>query len=216
MLDAESVLARAVSLTERPGRALLGIAGAPGAGKTTVAHWLVQALNARGIAAAHVPMDGFHLADMALDALGRRDRKGAIDTFDAHGYLALLRRLRADTGATVYAPEFERVIEQPIAGSIAVPPDTRIVVSEGNYLLASDLPWPSVRGAFDEVWFADVDDALRLERLTARHIRFGKTPADAAAWVASVDEPNARAILAGRDSADLVVDVDALEAWQSA
>ncbi|BDI21716.1 nucleoside/nucleotide kinase family protein [Herbiconiux sp. L3-i23] len=214
--DAASVLERAVALVQGRERVLLGIAGAPGAGKTTAAQWLVRALNERGIAATHVPMDGFHLADVALDALGRRDRKGAIDTFDGHGYLALLQRLRSDTAATVYAPEFERDIEQPIAGAIAVEPAARVIVSEGNYLLASETPWPSVRTAFDEVWFADVDDAPRIDRLTARHVRFGKSPDEAAAWVASVDEPNARAILAGRDSADLVVDVDALEAWHEA
>jgi pantothenate kinase len=191
-------------------RVLIGLAGAPGAGKTTAAVWLVSELGRRGLVAAHVPMDGYHLADVALDALGRRGRKGAIDTFDGAGYLSLLHRLRAETDSTVYAPEFERDIEQPIAGAIGVQPGIRVVVSEGNYLLADDEPWPAVRAAFDEVWFVDVDDALRLERLHARHVRFGKTPDEATAWIASVDEPNARAIIAARPKADLVVDLDTL------
>jgi pantothenate kinase len=120
----DDLLARARSLT-RPGRrAILGVAGAPGAGKTTLAETLVRELNGDGEPwVAHVPMDGFHLADAELDRLGRRDRKGAPDTFDAAGYAALLRRLRADEdGETVYAPGFERVLEQPIAGALPVPP----------------------------------------------------------------------------------------------
>ena len=106
---------RARALTGRGHRAVLGITGAPAAGKSTLAENLVRAL---GAAVAHVPMDGFHLADAELDRLGRRDRKGAPDTFDALGYAALLRRLRDDEDDVVYAPGFERVIEQPFAGAI--------------------------------------------------------------------------------------------------
>lgn len=175
-------------------RISIGIAGLPGAGKTTVAVALVADLRARGVAAVHVPMGGFHLADIALDALGRRDRKGAIDTFDGDGYAALLARIRSDLSTTIWAPAFERDIEQPLAGAIGIPPEATVIVSEGNYLLAEQEPWPLVRSLFDEVWFVDVDDELRRERLAARHIRFGKTPAEAADWVERVDEVNARLI----------------------
>lgn len=184
-------------------RTLIGIAGLPGAGKTTVALALVEDLRARGVAAVHVPMDGFHLADVALDALGRRERKGAIDTFEGDGYAALLARLRSDHSTTIWAPAFERDIEQPIAGAIGIPPETTVVVSEGNYLLAEQEPWPVARGHFDEVWFVDVDDAVRRERLVARHVRFGKTPAEAADWVERVDEVNARLIQSSAGRADL-------------
>ena len=128
-------------------------------------------------------MDGFHLADAELERLGRRDRKGAIDTFDAYGYLAVLQRIRAQTGEVVYAPAFDRHIEQPIAGSIAVPPDARLVVTEGNYLLDDDPPWPSVRKLLSEVWFIDVPREERHRRLVARHVEFGKSPEQAEAWV---------------------------------
>ncbi|MEW9556091.1 nucleoside/nucleotide kinase family protein [Nonomuraea sp. NPDC050783] len=207
---ADTLIDRVEGLAAGGGRVLLGIAGCPGAGKSTLAGWLAGRLTAAGLPAVWVPMDGFHLADAELERLGRRGRKGALDTFDAHGYLALLRRLRAETGTTVYAPSFDRDIEQPIAGSIPVPPAARVVVSEGNYLLAPQDPWPRVRAAMTEVWYADLDDRVRLDRLTRRHIRFGKPPEQAARWVAEVDEPNAAAIRATRPTADLVVDTAAL------
>ena len=156
-------------------------------------------------------MDGFHLADDALIRLGRRQRKGAIDTFDADGYLALLRRARSETDRTVYAPAFERTIEQPIAGSIAIEPVTRLVVTEGNYLLAEFDPWPQVRAALDEVWYCDADDTIRRRRLVARHVEFGKPEPAARQWVDEVDEVNSRMIATTRVGADLFVDMSELE-----
>lgn len=199
VVDLDVLVRRALA---RPGRALIGIAGPPGAGKSTLAERLVAAL---GPAAAWVPMDGFHLADAALDRLGLRDRKGAPETFDGWGYLALLRRLATETDHPVWAPGFERTLEQPIAGSIPVGPEVRLVVTEGNYLLLDRPPWPQVRGALSEVWYVEADAGVRLERLLARHVEFGKSPAEARAWVATVDEPNARLVEGRRDAADLVV-----------
>ncbi|MBB5780461.1 nucleoside/nucleotide kinase family protein [Nonomuraea jabiensis] len=191
-------------------RVVVGIAGCPGAGKSTLAGWLARNLTSAGLPAVWVPMDGFHLADVELERLGRLRRKGAMDTFDAHGYLALLHRIRAETGTVVYAPSFDREIEQPIAGAIPVPPAARVVVSEGNYLLADDDTWRRVRGAMTEVWYAEIDDRVRLDRLTRRHIQFGKTPSQAARWVAEVDEPNAAVIRTTRDHADLLLNPDTL------
>lgn len=202
----DELVARALGLVSGRPRALLGIAGAPGAGKTTLAVAVVGAVTAAGVPAAHVPMDGFHLADVELDRLGRRDRKGAPDTFDPAGYAALLHRLREpDPAGPVYAPAFDREIEQPVAGAIPVHPDCRLVVSEGNYLLVDDPRWRSVRARFDEVWFHETDPKLRLDRLIARHVRFGKTPEAAAAWVRRIDEPNARLVASTRPYADVVV-----------
>lgn len=187
-------------------RVLLGIAGAPGAGKTTLAERLVAAVQEDGrFRAAHVPMDGFHLADAALDRLGRRDRKGAIDTFDGWGYRALLQRLRNRRDEPVYAPGFERVLEQPIAGSIAVGPEIDLVVSEGNYLLVDAEPWRAAADLLDEVWFSAAPMDLLRERLVARHIAFGKSPSEAAAWVDAVDLPNAALIEPTRERAAVVV-----------
>ncbi|MDH6622411.1 pantothenate kinase [Streptomyces sp. LBL] len=207
-LTFDDLLTRARALT-RPGRrALLGIAGSPGAGKTTLAEQLVRALNSPGDPwMAHVPMDGFHLADVELDRLGLRERKGAPDTFDAAGYAALLRRLRFDEpdGEIVYAPGFERALEQPVAGAIPVPSAARLVVTEGNYLLLDTGAWRRVRAELDEVWFCEIDEQERVSRLVARHEEFGKSHEEAVAWVLRSDQPNAELIAATRERADLVV-----------
>lgn len=205
-LTFDDLLDRAHALTRHGRRALLGIAGSPGAGKTTLAEHLVRALNAAGDPwVAHVPMDGFHLADVELDRLGRRDRKGAPDTFDAAGYAALLRRLREEADEVVYAPGFERVLEQPVAGAIPVPPTARLVVTEGNYLLLDTGAWAKVRAQLDEVWFCELDEGERVRRLVARHEEFGKAHEEAVAWVLGSDQRNAELVAATRGRADLVV-----------
>jgi len=194
--------ARVQALLERGGRVLLGLVGPPGAGKSTLAAALLAEF--AGVAQV-VPMDGYHLANVELERLGRRGRKGAPDTFDSAGYLALLRRLRAQDGdEIVYAPEFRREIEEPIANAIPVFPRTRLVITEGNYLLLGDGPWAGVAGLLDETWYVDIPDALRVARLTRRHVQFGRSEGDAAAWVANTDEPNARLIEASRGRAAFV------------
>jgi pantothenate kinase len=193
---------RARELIARSGRALLGLVGPPGCGKSTLA----AALQAEFAAVAQVvPMDGFHLANVELERLGRRGRKGAPDTFDSAGYVALLRRLLAQPDdEIVYAPEFRREIEEPIANAIPIHPRTQLVITEGNYLLLEDGPWAHVKGLLDEVWYVDVDDEVRVHRLTKRHEQFGRSAEDAAAWVANTDEPNARLIEASRARASFV------------
>lgn len=197
----DDLLARAAALAAGPRRAVLGIAGAPGSGKSTLA----AAVLARIPGTAHVPMDGFHLADAELVRLGLRDRKGAPDTFDALGYAALLRRLHEDQDEIIYAPGFERVIEQPIAGAIPITRAARLIVTEGNYLLLDTPRWRTVRPLLTEVWYADLDPDTRLHRLIARHVRFGKPEAAARQWATGTDELNAALIAATRDRADLVV-----------
>jgi pantothenate kinase len=210
-------LAERASRLVRPGRrALLGITGAPGAGKTTLAGQLVDLLAGSppagcvaGEWVAHVPMDGYHLADVELARLDRAGRKGAPDTFDAAGYAALLERLRQTSGPdVVYAPAFDRELEQPVAGSIPVGPACRLVISEGNYLLLEEEPWPRVHASFDEVWFCDLPDDERRRRLVERHVRFGKDPSAAGLWVSETDEPNAELVRQHRDRADLRIRAD--------
>jgi pantothenate kinase len=191
---------RLAALLARENRVIVGITGSPGSGKSALARQIASSIDD----AVHVPMDGFHLADAELQRLGRLDRKGAIDTFDAYGYLALLQRIRRGA-EVVYAPAFDRDLEQPVAGSIRVEPTARLIVTEGNYLLDDDEPWPRVRHTLDEVWFVDcAPDELR-RRLVARHVEFGKSPEQAQAWVRDIDEPNADRIERVRHKADLVI-----------
>ncbi len=194
--------ARIDALLAAGGRCVLGLVGAPGAGKSTLAQALLEML---GDLAQVVPMDGFHLANVELARLGRAGRKGAPDTFDADGYVALLRRLREQRAdEIVYAPELRREIEEPVAGAIAVLPATRLVITEGNYLLMDEGPWAGVAGLLDDCWYVEVPAALRLQRLVARHQHFGRTAQAASDWVQHTDEPNARRIEATRPRAHMV------------
>lgn len=189
----DQAVERAVELAAGSDRTVLGIAGAPGAGKSTLARRIVTAVDERLGAgtAVQVPMDGFHLSNVALDALGRHDRKGAADTFDADGYVALVRRLVAADEDVVWAPDFDRRVDEPVAGSIAVPRATRLVVSEGNYLLDDTAPWSALPALFTETWFCAVDDGVRLDRLVGRHMRHGRDHDAARAWAVQVDGVNA-------------------------
>jgi pantothenate kinase len=183
-------------------RRILGITGPPGGGKSTLAARLVAELAPHAVV---VPMDGFHLSNAELVRLGRRDRKGAPDTFDAAGYVALLRRLRAGEPGPVYAPTFDRTIEEAIAGDIAVRPEVRLVIAEGNYLLYDKGPWAGLVSLLDEAWYIDPPERERLEGLVRRHVEHGKTEAEALAWSHGTDQRNAALIARTRDRATLVI-----------
>jgi pantothenate kinase len=188
-------------------RVLIGIAGSPGAGKSTLADAVVAELNTADGAgtAVHLPMDGFHLANATLDRLGLRDRKGAPETFDGWGFAALLARVKAETDHVVYAPGFERTVDEPVAAEIAVEPGTRIVVVEGNYLLLDVEPWRHVDDHVDEAWFVEATEEERVRRLVDRHVASGRTPEAALAWAHEVDGANARLIEPTVARADVVV-----------
>jgi pantothenate kinase len=196
------LLGRARDLAARPGRAILGITGPPAAGKTTLAARLRDEL---GEAATYVPLDGFHLAHELLAERGMVERKGAPDTFDAAGYVALLRRLRDPAEGVVYAPRFDRAIEDSIANAIGVPPDVPLVITEGNYLLLRSGPWVQVPGLLDEVWYIELPEETRLRRLVGRHMEFGRDAAQARERATGSDQRNAVLIEASRDYASLVV-----------
>ena len=202
VLDEDTALVAARDLAARPGLAILGIAGQPGAGKSTLAERVVAAVPG----AVLVGMDGFHLAHATLTALGRVERKGAPDTFDAAGYVALLRRIgglaRPDV---VWAPRFDREIEDAIAGAVAVTADVPLVVTEGNYLLLDEPPWCEVAGVLDACWYVEVDEDVRRTRLQARHERYGRTPAEARERTWGSDERNAVLVSASRSRASAVI-----------
>lgn len=189
-------------MAEGRDRCLLGIAGAPGAGKSTLASQLLELLEPDAVV---VGLDGFHLANRVLAEQGLLERKGAPETFDAAGFKALLARLRTNDDEAVYAPEFHREIEEPIAGAVAVPRAVPIVIVEGNYLLLDDGPWRGVRDLFDEVWYLDLDSRTRRDRLLRRHVAFGKSPEDALSWVRDSDERNAVLVEATAGRADKVL-----------
>ncbi len=188
------------------GRLLVGIAGAPGVGKSTVAGVAASALELAGLPSVVLPMDGFHLPQARLVELGRRDRMGAPDTFDVDGFVRVLGRLR--TGGTVHAPLFDREVEEAVPDALAIGPGIRVVLVDGNYLLHDADGWERVSPALDGVIMLTLDDATRRSRLIARHIRFGKTPDEARAWALGPDERNAALIAAGASRADLVVALD--------
>lgn len=183
-------------------RVLLGITGAPGAGKSTFAAFLKEPFGAEAVV---VPMDGFHLGNTILDGTPLKQRKGAMDTFDVGGYLSLLQRLKRREEQVVYAPEFRRSIEEPIAASIAVPASVPLVITEGNYLLADQPGWREVRAQLDEVWFLEVPADLRLSRLVDRHVLFGKERTAAEQWANGPDQANAELIAKTRQHADRII-----------
>jgi pantothenate kinase len=190
------------ALAERRGRRVLGIAGAPGVGKSTVADAVVDALPGRAVL---LPMDGFHLPQAELERLGRADRRGAPDTFDAAAFARLLRRVREQGDGVLPAPGFDRAAGEPVPDAIAVPPDVPLVVVEGNYLLHDDGDWAGIRPLLDDAWFLQADDAARVERLVARHVAFGKEPDAARRWALGPDQRNAELVAATRGRADVVV-----------
>lgn len=202
-LDHDAAIARARTLlAERPGRVLLGLAGAPGAGKSHLSAELTAAIPGSVV----VGMDGFHLAHSVLTARGDVERKGAIDTFDAHGYVALLERLRTPTHESLWAPEFRREVEDAIAGAVEIPPSARLVITEGNYLLVDADPWRRVPELCDEVWFVAPDEQLRVERLVNRHVLHGREPGQARhRALDGTDGINARLVAATRGRADAVI-----------
>ena len=202
MISTDEAIERARALASRGRRMLLGIAGPPGGGKSTLAQAVADELGDR---ARLVGMDGFHLAQAELVRLGRRDRKGALDTFDGAGYVALLKRLRdADGRGRVRArvPARDRGADERRRRR---PADVPLVITEGNYLLVDQGPWAQVRGLLDEAWYVVQDEDTRLRLLIARHIEFGKDPDFAREWVMRSDQRNAELVAATRARADVLV-----------
>ena len=196
-------LTQRLTADDAPERLVVGLVGAPGSGKSTIAEQLKTDLKAAGVFAGLVAMDGFHLSNAVLDELGRGNRKGAPDTFDVGGYVALLGRVRRADGV-VLAPDYRRDLHEPVAASLPVEVDG-VVITEGNYL-GLELPgWADVRGLIDLLVFIDTPFDELASRLIDRHMSFGRDRADAAHWVRTVDAANMALVDRTKERADLVL-----------
>ena len=173
-------------------RTLIGIVGKPGAGKSTVVEEIQKRFDSNTVSI--IPMDGFHLSNEELVKLDRRERKGAPDTFDVESFTSLIKRVKINHNSDHKFPIFHREIEASIADEGAVPKESRVIVIEGNYLFSTDHNWDGIYSLLDHTWFIEIDDEVRIERLIARHVRYGKTPEEAEAWSRGSDETNARFI----------------------
>lgn len=204
-----ALVEQARRLIETGHRRVLGIVGPPGVGKSTIAAAICDALAPD---AAVAPLDGFHLDNSVLDDLDLRDRKGAPETFDVAGFVALLRRLRSTDDDVVYAPLFMRELDTAVAGAASLPREIPLIVVEGNYLLLDTGRWHEVRGLLDQAWYLEIAEDTRKNRLVRRHESFGRSAVEATRWVERVDDINARLVAATRQRADVIVTIDGLSA----
>jgi pantothenate kinase len=201
----ENLLAEIAARGRGQKRVIVGIAGCPGSGKSTLAQHIVDAFGAQ---AQLLPMDGFHLAQSVLASLGLENRKGAPETFDSAGFLSLLSRVASQASyEAIYAPRFDRNIEEPIACALPIRPETTVVIVEGNYLLLDDAAWRPIRSFLDVACYLSVDNDLRESRLLRRHMEFGRTRAEALAWMDAVDNPNAVRIEDSKANANFVLEI---------
>ena len=180
-------------------RTLLGIIGEPGAGKSTLVEQIKERFPGNEIAI--LPMDGYHLSNKVLLEKGIRNIKGAPQTFDALGFVSLLKRVKHNKEENIYFPVFHREIEESIANEDVISPEVKVVIVEGNYLLYPEMGWGGVRELLDSSYFIDIPQEIRIERLIARHERYGKTPQEAHDWALGTDEANAKLIRATRELA---------------
>ena len=201
----EELLAKVNALLDSSsGRLIIGVVGKPGAGKSTITDYIMKNIK---IQAALVPMDGYHLSNKVLIELGRSERKGAPDTFDAKGFTSLLQRIRNNVDEDIYFPVFHREFEESYAAEGVVGARTRLVLTEGNYLLVDDENWDGIRPLLNESWYLAPDDSIRQQRLIARHMKYGKTKEEAEFWSLGSDEANAQVVAASSKYATRIVEI---------
>lgn len=203
----EAALAdRIAALDDGSTRRIIAIVGAPGSGKSTLAEGLEKALNAQAPGRATVlPMDGFHFDDAVLRQMDRLPWKGAPDTYDVGGLRSALLRLRANEEDAIAVPVFDRALEISRGSARLVPPDARLILAEGNWLLLDEAPWSTLAGLFDLTVMLDVPEAELRRRLTARWEHYGLEPTQIAHKLDGNDLPNGRRMRDNSRPADLTV-----------
>jgi pantothenate kinase len=187
------------------GRFIIGIVGKPGAGKSTLTSHLIENLPKDSVSL--VPMDGYHLSNLQLKNLGLTDRKGAFNTFDSNGYVSLLKRINTETDQDIYYPVFHREIEESYAADGVVLANTKIVLTEGNYLLFDKAGWEKVAAELTEIWYININDSVRIERLVKRHEFYGKDKESALNWATGTDEINAKIVESTAARADVIINI---------
>jgi pantothenate kinase len=187
------------------GRFIIGIVGKPGAGKSTLTSHLIENLPKDSVSL--VPMDGYHLSNLQLKNLGLSDRKGAFNTFDSNGYVSLLKRINTETDQDIYYPVFHREIEESYAADGVVLANTKIVLTEGNYLLFDKAGWEKVAAELTEIWYININDGVRIDRLVKRHEFYGKDKDSALNWATGTDEINAKIVESTAAKADVIINI---------
>lgn len=187
------------------GRFIIGIVGKPGAGKSTLTSHLIENLPKDSVSL--VPMDGYHLSNLQLKNLGLSDRKGAFNTFDSNGYVSLLKRINTETDQDIYYPVFHREIEESYAADGVVLANTKIVLTEGNYLLFDKAGWEKVATELTEIWYININDDVRIDRLVKRHEFYGKDQESALNWATGSDEINAKIVESTASKADVIINL---------
>jgi pantothenate kinase len=183
-------------------RVLVAISGAPASGKTTLAAEVARRMTEQKCQTIVVPMDGFHLGNALLESRGILARKGAPETFDVDGFVHLITRLKSN--ADVIAPQFDRVRDIAIAGSVMVPRECPVIIIEGNYLLLNETPWATLTGLWDLKVHLSVPLPELRARLIQRWLKHNLSPTAATHRAESNDIPNAERVIANLMPADMV------------
>lgn len=203
----ETLIAAIATKGETGNRVIAAIAGPPGAGKSTLAEQIVDALNsAEPGSAAILPMDGYHYDDMLLVPRGLRQRKGSPETFDAAGFAHMLMRLRQNAESEIAVPVFDRSIEIARAGARMIPQSVRYIIAEGNYLLLDEGRWRDLHPHYDLTVMIREPDAVLRARLEDRWKNL--TAEERACKLDGNDLPNGRRVMEGSIAPDFVYGAD--------